>query len=72
MTERQAKRLAKAAMPCPFCGEFLVPKNDEYGFWVAHADELRRCIVSVIQLIDDEDLSQWNTREDVEHILASQ
>ena len=62
MTERQAERLAKRALPCPFCGESLVVKSDHHGFWLAHSLEPGPCFDSVAQILDEKDLIAWNTR----------
>lgn len=63
MDPAKAKRMAKLAKRCPFCGERLVVRDDHHGCWLAHKDELGGdCIVSVIQVLNEEDLQAWNQR----------
>jgi hypothetical protein len=69
MNQRQAERLEKKALPCPFCGQCLVAKSDHHGWWVAHEDEPGDCIDSVTQLMGEDDLAKWNTRNGVEHVV---
>ncbi len=58
----EAQRIAAHALPCPFCGERLVVHTDHHGCWVAHKEEPGPCLISVIQLLDDDDLELWNRR----------
>lgn len=67
MTESQAKRIAEQALSCPFCGENLVVKRDQFGlFYVAHKDGPSKCfftnVLLVAQLLNEDDLRKWNTR----------
>lgn len=66
MTERQAQALADKCLPCPFCGERLVAKNDHHGWWVAHANECGGCECSTSQIHDARDIARWNTRKEPE------
>jgi hypothetical protein len=62
--ERYFEDMASRALPCPFCGERLVARNDHHGWWIAHKNETGKCIESVMQLFDEEDLMAWNTRSE--------
>ncbi len=62
MSPQIAECLAKRALPCPFCGESLVVHEDHHGCWLAHRQEPGRCIESVVQLLDAQDLERWNER----------
>lgn len=62
MTSREARLVASAALPCPFCGERLVPHDDHHGYWVAHDRSPGPCFLSTIQLLDTVDLAGWNQR----------
>lgn len=62
MDATKAIDLARRALPCPFCGEQLIAKDDHHGWWVAHRDEPGPCFDSVAQLMDEDDLRRWNTR----------
>lgn len=62
MNKTIAKSIAGKALPCPFCGERLVVKNDHHGYWVAHEQEPGSCFDSTIQLMSKADCDKWNTR----------
>ena len=49
-------------LPCPFCGEHLVEKSDNYLTWFAHADEETNCLMRLVNLFDADDQARWNTR----------
>lgn len=49
-------------LPCPFCGEHLVEKTDQYLTWFAHAAEESDCLMRLINLFDAQDQARWNTR----------
>ena len=57
-----AEEIARAALPCPFCGERLVVSTDHHGAWAGHKNTTGPCIESVVQLHDMHDLRAWNTR----------
>lgn len=56
------EQIAAKALPCPFCGEPLEVHSDHHGQWVAHREEPGPCIFSIVQLFDERDLAEWNTR----------
>jgi hypothetical protein len=57
------------ALPCPFCGERLVVKDDHHGAWMGHRNESSNCFESVGQIFNNDDLAGWNTRAAVNIIL---
>ena len=48
-------------LPCPFCGESLVIKDDHHGEWWAHKN-LSGCFLSLIQVSDEKGAIAWNKR----------
>lgn len=51
-----------APLPCPFCGEALVVKDDHHGEWWGHRNEHSGCFAGIDQLHDVDDLKRWNRR----------
>ena len=58
-----AEEIARAALPCPFCGERLVVATDHHGAWVEHRRSMQSdCFEAVAQIHDMAGLRGWNTR----------
>jgi hypothetical protein len=51
-----------AALPCPFCGERLIVHADHHGAWLAHKNETGNCFDSCAQIMNTDNLAQWNKR----------
>lgn len=64
MTEKRALELVASAIPCPFCGEWLVVTNDHHqGYRLRHAGRLSSdCFDNVIHIPNDDDLALWSRR----------
>ena len=62
--ERCLERIngTKVGEPCPFCGYKMEWTNDHHGYFYDHETAPYWCPCKVNQLLDEEDILNWNKR----------